>query len=170
MLNPQLWIHSAITFLSSLAGTGILMEKNDIHSYIGAIVNSCPRSSNGFQDCTVSLYFLDTELFIVVFPKCFHFSQIPNSFIPQFCLFLNTKVEISKVFFSFFLSFFFFFLLHLLVFRILVPQPRVELLSLVVETNSQPPDSQGISNVCLYKHFETIKLPTSHLIFSLFFN
>ena len=122
------------------------MEKNDIHSHIGAIVNSCPRTSNGFQDCTVSLYFLDTELFIVVFPKYFHFSQIPNSFIPQFCLFLNTKVEISKVFFSFFLSFFFF-LLHLVVFRILVSQPRVELLPPVVETNSQPPGSQGISNV-----------------------
>ena len=106
MLNPQLWIHSAITFLSSLAGTGVLMEKNDIHSHIGAIVNSCPQTSNGFQDCTVSLYFLDTELFIVVFPKYFHFSQIPNFFIPQFCLFLNTKVGISKVFFSFFLSFF----------------------------------------------------------------
>ena len=32
----------AITFLSSLAGTGFLMEKNDIHSHIGAIVNSWP--------------------------------------------------------------------------------------------------------------------------------
>ena len=91
MLHSQLWIHSAITFLSSLAGTGFLVEKNDIYSHTGAIVNSCPWTSNGFQDCTVGLYFLDTELFIVVFPKYVYFSQIPNSFIPHFCLFLNTK-------------------------------------------------------------------------------
>ena len=63
-----------------------------------------------------------------------------------FLIFVSSLIQKWK-FPRFFFLFFVFFFAAPVVFRILVPQPRIELLSPAVETDSQPPDSQGIPNV-----------------------